>query len=100
MLFVDDMILFTEAFTNQMAVVNKCLDKFCEQSGQKVSVVKTKICFSNNVETSLAKSISDMSGYTRYNNLGKYLGVPLLHNIISFSTYIYVLEKIQNRLSG
>lgn len=59
LLFINDMILFTEASMKQITVVNKCCDEFCEQSGQKVSVTKTQILFSNNVENSLAQRISE-----------------------------------------
>lgn len=100
LLFADGMLLFAKASMRQIKVVTKCLDAFCVMSGQKVSVNKIKIMFSNNVENNLAKSISEWNGYFKSNNLGKYLGVSLLHNRISFSTYNYLLEKVQYRLSG
>ena len=33
-------------------------------------------------------------------NLGKYLGVPLLYNQISKQTYQNIIEKVDQRLSG
>lgn len=80
--------------------MRKCLNLFCDKFVQKVSVEKTKIMFSNNVEISLAHKISEWSGYSRSNNLGKYLGVPIFHNKISYSTYSYVVKKVQERLLG
>lgn len=99
LLFAEDMLLFTEATIKQLSIINSCLDRFCEHLGQKVSVAKRKIFFSNNVDNSLTKTISDESGFSRCNNLDKYLGVTLLHNRASFSTHSYILEKIQERLS-
>lgn len=52
------------------------------------------------MDNSLANKISEWSGYSKCNNLGKYLGVPVLHSRISFSTYSYLLENIQERLLG
>lgn len=48
--FADDMLLFAVANEGQMKQVLSCLNYlFCEASGQKVSVAKTKILFSKNV---------------------------------------------------
>lgn len=100
LLFADNMLLFSEASVEQMESILKCLAIFCKQSGQKVSMAKSKITFSNNVAGNLENRISDRSEFSKTNNLGKYLGVPFLHNKISHSTYSYVLEKIQERPLG
>lgn len=52
--FADDMVLFTEASVDQINVVKECLDKFCIASGQKVSLSKSKMYVSNNVNDYLA----------------------------------------------
>lgn len=53
--FADDMLLFSEANEGQMKQVLNCLNLFCEISGHKVSVAKTKIFFSKNVPATLAR---------------------------------------------
>lgn len=95
LLFTDDMLLFVEASMKQMTPIRECLDFFCLHLGQKVNVDKTIILFSKNVEGQLAQSISIESGFSKTSNLGKYLGVPLLHNRVLVSTYGYILKKIQ-----
>ena len=72
--FADDMLLFTEASMDQLERVRNCLDMFCSTSGQKMSVVKTRIYFSKNVSVSLANDISRRSGFQVTNDMGKYLG--------------------------
>jgi len=47
-------------------------------SGQKFSVSKTNLFFSRNVTVSLPRSSSRDCGFRRTEDLGKYLGVPLL----------------------
>lgn len=39
-------------------------------------------------------------GFFVINNLGQYLGVPLLHGRVSRSIYFGILEKVKNSLSG
>lgn len=46
LMFVDDLVLFSEATVEQANVINMCLDLFCQSSGQKVSMSKTQIFFS------------------------------------------------------
>lgn len=98
--FADDMLLFAEASVDQMNKIHQCLDEFCAASGQRVSVAKTKIFFSKNVSSALAENISRNSGFMVTKDLGKYLGVPLLHQRITKQTYSYLLEKLQQKLTG
>ncbi|KAE8664067.1 hypothetical protein F3Y22_tig00112857pilonHSYRG00227 [Hibiscus syriacus] len=39
-------------------------------------------------------------GYEVVENLGRYLGVPLLHSRVTKATYSYLIEKVEQRLSG
>lgn len=57
LLFVDDMVLIVEASEEQIRIVKNCLNIFELMSGQKVSLQKSQIYFSKNVETSLVDRI-------------------------------------------
>lgn len=98
--FADDLILFAEAFVAQIRVIRKILENFCVASGQKVSLEKSKIYFSDNVSRDLEKLISDESGIKPTRDLGKYLGMPVLQKRINKETFGEVLEKVSSRLSG
>lgn len=45
LVFVDDLILYVEAFMNQVEIVNACLHFFCESLGEKASKEKTSFFF-------------------------------------------------------
>ena len=98
--FADDLILFAEASVTQVRVIRKVLEKFCKASGQKVSLPKSKIFFSNNVTTERGERISRASGIAATRDLGKYLGMPILQKRINKDTFGEVLEKVASRLSG
>ena len=68
-------------------MVIKALNNFCNISGEKVSTEKTRLYFSKNVEPALSKKISELSGFSISKNLGKYLGMPLLHGRVTNKTY-------------
>lgn len=98
--FADDLIFFTEALVAQVRVIRGILERFCEASGQKVNLEKSKIFFSRNVLRELGRLISDESGIKSTNDLGKYLGMPILHKRINKETLRDILEKVESRLAG
>lgn len=89
-----------EASTAQAQVLKNCMNSFCELSGQSVNFEKSKIYCSPNVSKQLARDISKICGSPLTEDLGKYLGMPLIHSRVSEGTYAEILDKVQNRLSG
>ncbi|XP_019091097.1 PREDICTED: uncharacterized protein LOC109128707 [Camelina sativa] len=97
--FADSLILFAEASVAQIRVIRGVLEKFCIASGQKFSLEKSKILFSNNVSRDLEKLISDESGIKSTRDLGKYLGMHILHKRMYKDTFGSILERVSSRLS-
>ncbi|XP_055960701.1 uncharacterized protein LOC126667366 [Mercurialis annua] len=79
----DDLVLFGKATEGQGLIVKSILDEFSKSSG-----------------LSCAVNISSLLGFQRSHDLGKYLGVPLLHSRITKETYAFILDKIHKKLSG
>lgn len=98
--FADDLILFAEASVAQIRVIRRVLEHFCAASGQKVSLEKSKIFFSENVSRDMEKLITDASGIKSTRDLGKYLGMPVLQKRINKNTFGEVLERVSSRLAG
>ena len=80
--------------------MKECLDVFCSLSGQQVSFSKSRVFCSNNITEGVAKGITTACGSPLTKNLGKYLGVPLIHGRITNHTYNDVIEKVQQRLAA
>lgn len=78
LMFADDLLLFGQATENQMHCVNFVLEKFCSMAEQQVSIEKTNIFFSKNVDVNTRRRLVSMSGFRETISLGKYLGVPLV----------------------
>ena len=79
LLFADDIILFSKADANGCEAISNVLEKFCIESGQKISHDKSRIYFSSNVSDELKEEISERLGVRETNNIGKYLRFPLKH---------------------
>ncbi|KAL5840970.1 hypothetical protein ACOSQ4_013578 [Xanthoceras sorbifolium] len=77
-----------------------CLDRFCGSSGQEVSFSKSRVFCSSLVRDGDARALASICGSPITKDLGKYLGVPLLHSRITKHTYCEILEKTQKRLAS
>ncbi|KAL6218309.1 hypothetical protein ACLB2K_011523 [Fragaria x ananassa] len=98
--FADDLMLSAEASSTQAHVLKGCLDAFCALSGQAVSFEKSLIFCSPNTSKSLASEISRKCGSPLTSDLGRYLGVPLIHTRINKHTYEGIFVRIQSRLAS
>lgn len=61
--FEDNLMLFAEASGEQVEVIKMVLDLFCNSSGQKVNLDKTRLFFSKNVSREAKKELSDALGF-------------------------------------
>ncbi|CAN1826458.1 Putative ribonuclease H protein At1g65750 [Linum perenne] len=98
--YADDLILLSEASSSQAGVILNCLDDFCGASGQTVSNEKSVFFCSPNTPRGLASDISTVLGFPLTQNLGQYLGVPILHERTSPQTYQGIVDRISHKLSG
>ncbi|XP_031124326.1 uncharacterized protein LOC116027040 [Ipomoea triloba] len=72
---------------DQINVISQCLGRFTRASGQKVSLSKSQIFFSSNVDREEAQKIVSIAGIPESRDLGKYLGVPTLHVLQAIPYY-------------
>ncbi|KAL4291805.1 hypothetical protein GQ457_14G017940 [Hibiscus cannabinus] len=94
------MVLFAEANVEQVLFIRDIMDTFCTALSDKINVAKTQICFSKNCPALVRVDIARGFGFEEVKDLGKYLGVPLLHIHVSKATYAYLLERMKVRLPG
>lgn len=78
----------------------ECLNYFCTISGQVISPAKEKLFVSPNFHKLTAREINARCKIPLTADLGKYLGVPLIHKRVSKTTYYHILEKVKDRLAG
>ena len=96
--FSDDLILLAKASVDQLKEVMNFLETFCIMSGQKVSLQKSNICFSNNVSAEEAKELAKTVDIPLTKDLGRYLGTPSLHGRTNPMLFQQMLDRINSRL--
>ncbi|CAL5324749.1 unnamed protein product [Camellia sinensis] len=98
--FADDLILFAKANGNDCDCIMEVLSEFCEISGQKINFQKSKMYVSPNIPRREALPLSYQCGMTLTNDLGKYLGTPLLYGRITNLHTKDIIERMSSKLSG
>ncbi|XP_039042210.1 uncharacterized protein LOC120181045 [Hibiscus syriacus] len=89
-----------EADSNQMQYMKGCLDEFSRAAGVEVNLLKSKLFISPNISSSTAQYLSELCGIPLTDNLGTYLGVPIIHKRVNAGTYDSLIEKVMKRLAG
>nr|GEV34889.1 putative ribonuclease H protein At1g65750 family [Tanacetum cinerariifolium] len=98
--FVDDIILFAEATSDQAHLIEGCLQCFCDSSREIVSFLKSYVCFSSNVLEERANEVSGILGIDHTDDLGFYLGMPTINGRVTKATFQHIIDKVYKRLSG
>ena len=98
--FADDIVLFAEASVDQAQVIHDCLRRFCLASGQKISLPKSRVYFSKNVDSVAQQAISMALNIEATDDLGLYLGMPTLTSSVTKEKFQYICERIDRRLMG
>lgn len=86
LMFADDFLLFGQTTDRQMQCIMNILNKFFLLSGQKVSIEKTSILFSNNVRTETRNRLSQIYAGTVYEKNKQVAQLEVLCKATGFGT--------------
>ena len=98
--FADDLMLFAKANKASAKSIKKVLSQFCKESGQLVSVEKSRVYFSPYVLLSVREDICEVLDIYETSCIGKYLGFPLNHRGTAWNRYNFIVERLISKLSG
>ena len=85
---------------DQVNVVKGILDLFCHTFGQKINQGKSCVFFSRNVNQTRRCEMSEALGFNLMTNLGRCVGVPLLHKRLSVANCQFIIDRMNQRLNG
>ncbi|KAL8158478.1 hypothetical protein V2J09_000015 [Rumex salicifolius] len=94
MFFVDDIILFAEASIAHLRIILHILNIICQAK------FESKLFVSKNVGQDLKARLQAISGFTVSEELGVYLGMPILNQNITKADFRPLLDKFSAKLSG
>ena len=98
--YADDVILFCKAKMIEVTSLIKCINTYCEWSGQNVNVEKSGFFTFKGVPSQFKMQLKNSWGFKQLPQHTKYLGVPLFLSKNKTKDFRYVQEKLESRLSG
>ncbi|XP_031120505.1 uncharacterized protein LOC116023644 [Ipomoea triloba] len=97
--FADDLMLFGDGTERQANVMMYCLNNFSNSSGLNINLSKSLIFCSPNLNAGTKRSIAERMNIPISDNLGSYLGIPMLQKRVSKHTFTTVLDKMRRKLA-
>ena len=99
LLFADDIIMFAKV-DKETCEVSEVLCNFCKEFGQKISLEKSRIYFSPNVDLEVRDEVCERLYIQATTNIGKYLGIPIKHRGAPRNQLNFIVEKVMGKLAG
>jgi len=100
LLFADDVLLFTKAKGSQFRFISTLFDGSSKDSGLKINLSKSRAFFSSGTPQAKIHKLTAISGIRSTTSLEKYLGFPILKGQPKRSDFLFIIEKMQNRLAS
>ncbi|XP_057442557.1 uncharacterized protein LOC130734228 [Lotus japonicus] len=98
--FADDVLLFCQASSNQVQLVANTLQGFCDNSGLKINMAKSKALSSKRVPAIIRDQIRSIAPIPFVHDLGQYLGFPLSGGRHNKNRFHYLIENINRKLAS
>lgn len=87
----DDLLLFAEVSENQISTIMDCISKFSKQSCLTINLSKSIIFCLPNTCNRIKRRIRDLAKISVMEDMGKYLGIPILQKRVTKNTFGYIL---------
>jgi len=100
LLFADDCFLFFQAEESQTIVMKHILTQYEEASGQAISLAKSEIFYSRNVQEPLQQNITNILGVRAVLGTGKYIGLPSMVGRRKKATFNFIKDRVHRRLAA
>jgi hypothetical protein len=99
-MFADDILLFSRAWSSDAAALNNCLEKYCTWSGQVLNRSKSGLIFSKMVSSNQKRRLKSELDMKKISDQATYLGAPLFATSNRTKDFKYLQDKLESRLKG
>lgn len=98
--FANDLVLFAKATLANCETISSILEDFCVLLGQKVSLAKSRVLFSDNMSQDDKSQLSAMLDIPITTQFGKYLGCPIHQARPTKQSFQFIIENIEKKISN
>jgi len=100
LLFADDCFLFFQAEESQAIMMKQILTQYEETPGQAISLPKSEIFYSRNVQEPLQQHITNILGVRAVLGTGKYLSLPSMVGRSKKATFNFIKDRVWQKISS
>jgi len=100
LLFADDSLILMEANKENAETLKGLLDRYCENSGQKVSESKCSIFFSENTDVGVKAEVCETLNIMTESLNDKYLGLPAMVGIDRSDCFQHLIDRVRAKTKG
>ncbi|GJM99300.1 hypothetical protein PR202_ga16389 [Eleusine coracana subsp. coracana] len=100
LLFVDDSLLLVKTDRKNAECLKGILEKYCANSGQKLSESKSSIFFSQNTVIEVKADDCVILNIMTESLTDKYLGLPTLVGTDRSDCFRHLIDRVRQRISG
>ena len=99
LLFANDVLLFCNRKKYQVQVLMDTMIEFCNTFGLSVNFEKSRAMAFRHLLAWKKNSLSNLTSICFINDIGRYLGIPILKGRVTRSVFNPIVEKISLRLA-
>ncbi|KAL9665814.1 hypothetical protein QQ045_000135 [Rhodiola kirilowii] len=100
LLFVDDLLIFTNCAKHYIKWLLAIIQVFCSISGQCLNPSKSQIIFSSTISQVRGQDILTLTGFAQGRLPLQYLGVPLYRGRTNIPYFKFLIECLAGRVRG
>lgn len=100
LMFADDALLFTKVNQKEVYMMMRILNEYSAMSGQKINVSKSGIIFGKFVDPRTRASLEQILHMQRWENPGKYLGLPMEWGRSKVTGLTWIKERVLAKMEG
>ena len=99
-MYADDIILFARANGKEVKILDECIEKYCQWSGQLINRSKSGLIFSKLVQGNKKRLIKQVLNMKSIPQNSTYLGAPLFSSWSRCRDFKFLQDKLVARLLG
>lgn len=99
-MYLDDLVIYCKANSSEASEIKKCLDLYCQWTGQRINWDKSDVHFSPNVTRATRSEICELLHMRECLHNGKYLGSPLCKFKSKSADFSYIADRMAAKLAG
>lgn len=99
-LFVDDSLLFCRANGAECIQIYEILNSYECVLGEKVNLIKSEMCFSQNIKRPMQSKLAYMLGVQKVDQHVMYLGMPTFVGRNKSQCFVHIKERLWKRLQS